>query len=250
MHEQFGEALDVELVFRDDAPVGGASHCGKHGGVTGIAAEDLDDHEALVRAGGSAKAIDELQSARDTSAESNAIVRAGHIVVHGLGDGDDLEAFFMQADAIAEGVIAADGNESVDAEPGEILENFGREIVFLQVEGVLQVGGNAGLADAAGIRSGGVEESAAGTGGAIDNFLREHQKIIGIVVVLFADHVDEAGPTVTEADNLIAFMKRADSYSADRGIQAGNVAAAGQDADDTLLCVEVRHDSRVVPSEK
>src|SRR5260370_25158595 len=194
--------LDIKFGVGDDGAIGGASHCGKHGGEAGVAAEDFEDHEALVRAGGSTEAIDHLDGAGDAGAEADAVVGAGDIVVHGLGNADDFEALFVKANAIAERVVAADGDESIDAKPGEILEDFGSEVVLLSGEFVLEMRGDAGFADAAGIGAGRVEKSAAGSAGAIDDVFVEKEEIVGIVVILLANHVDEVVTALANADNM------------------------------------------------
>ena len=190
VHEKLGEALDIEFVFGDDTTVGGAGHGREHCGVTSVATKDFDDHEALMRASRGAEAVNKLQSARDAGTEADAVVRAGDVVVHGLGNGDDLETFFVKADAVAKRVITANGDERVNAEPCQIFEDFGGEVIFLEVEGIFQMGGHARLADAARIRARGVEESTTGARGAVDDFLGENQEIVGIVVIFFADHID------------------------------------------------------------
>jgi len=131
--------LDIEFVFGNDAAIGGTGHGGKHGGEAGVAAEDFEDHEALVGAGGGAQAVDHLDGARDARAEADTVVGAGDVIVHGLGNANDLEAFLVEANAVAEGVVAADGDKRVDAEPGEILEDFGSEVVLFGGEFVLEM---------------------------------------------------------------------------------------------------------------
>src|SRR6266404_1466801 len=86
-----------------------------------------------------------------------------------------------------------------------------------------------------------MEESAAGASGAIDDFFGKDQIIFGVVVGFVAHHFDQAAPTVAEADDLIAFAERAESDAADCGVEAGDVAAAGENADDALLGVDVCH---------
>src|SRR5271168_4863763 len=86
-----------------------------------------------------------------------------------------------------------------------------------------------------------MEKSAAGACGALDDFLCENQKIVRIVVILLADHVDEAGPAMAEADDLIALMKRADSNAADGGIETRDVATSGENADNAFFGVDVCH---------
>src|SRR5260370_26530443 len=103
------------------------------------------------------------------------------------------------------------------------------------------MGGDAGLGDAAGIGPGRVEESATGAPGAIDRLFVKEEKIVRVVVILLADHIHKAGPAMTNADNLVAFADGAKSDAADGGIQAGNVAASGEDADDAALGANVSH---------
>src|SRR6266478_5913221 len=248
--EQLGEPLDIELVLGNDAAISGAGHGGKHGGKAGVAAKDFKDHEAFVGTGGSAEAIGQVDGAGDAGAEADAVIGAGNVVVHRLGNPDDFDAFLKQADGVAEGVVAADGNEVIDAEPSKVLEDIGSEVVLVGGIGVFKVSRNAGLADAAGIGARRVQKGAAGATGAVDDFFGEHQEVVGVVVVLIADHFDEAGPAVTNADDFVAFAKSAKGDGADGRVEAGDVAAAGEDADDAFLDVDISHDCRINLSER
>jgi hypothetical protein len=147
-----------------------------------------------------------------------------------------------QAESIAKCVIAADRDERVDAEPGEIFENFGSEIVPVGGEFAREVGGEVGLADAARIGAGRMEEGAAGMASAIGDCFVDDEKIVGVVVVLFANHVDEAGPATADADDLIAFSNGTKGDAADRGIEAGNVTATCEYADDPFFGFCVCHE--------
>src|SRR5438874_3928247 len=86
-----------------------------------------------------------------------------------------------------------------------------------------------------------MKKGAAGAARAIDGFFVQKEEIVGIVVVLLADHVYQAGPAMTNANDLIAFAQGAESDGADSGIEAGNVAAPGEDADDPFLGLDVCH---------
>src|SRR5260370_40860100 len=101
--------LDIEFVLRNDAAIGSAGHGRKHGGETRVTAENFDDHETLVGAGGGAQAIDHLNGARDAGAETYAVIGAGGIVVHGLGVADDCEAFLLETNTVAKCVVATAG---------------------------------------------------------------------------------------------------------------------------------------------
>ena len=120
--QQLGQAIDVEFVFRDHAAVGSAGHGGQHGGETRHSARNFQHQEALVRAGDGAQAVGHLDGAGDAGAEADAVIGAGHIIVHRLGDGDDFEAFLVQAHAIAQGIIAADGDQVIDAQEIQVLQ--------------------------------------------------------------------------------------------------------------------------------
>src|SRR5713101_8553678 len=246
--EQFGEMLDIEFVFGNDAAISGAGHGGKHGGEAGVAAEDFEDHETLVRTGGGAEAVDHLNGARDAGAEADTVVGAGDVVVHRFRNADNFEAFLVETNAVAERVVAADGDQRINAEPGEILEHFGSEVVLLGGESLPEMSGNAGLAHAAGIGAGRMEKGAAGAAGAIDDLFVEKVEVVGVVVILLADHVHEEGPAMSNANDLIAFADGAKCYAADGGIETGNVAASGEDADDAFLGVDVSHDSSIALS--
>src|SRR6266478_6346506 len=243
--EQFGEMFDIEFVLRNDAAIGGTGHGGKHGGETRVPAEDLNHHETLVRAGRGAETVDHLNGACDAGAEADAVVGAGNIIVHGLGNADDFEAFFVEANAVAKRVVSADGDESVDAQPSEIFEDFRGEVVFLSGEFVFQMRGDAGLGDAAGIGAGGMQKSPAGASGTINGLIVEEEEIVGIVVILLTDNIHESGPAVANADDLMAFAQCAKRDATDGGVETGNVAASGEDADHAFLVVDVCHDSRL-----
>ena len=73
-----------------------------------VAAEDLDDREALVRAGARAQLVDEVHGPRDRGREPDAVVGAVDVVVHRLRDGDDGDALLVQPQRERERVVAAD----------------------------------------------------------------------------------------------------------------------------------------------
>jgi len=120
-------------------------------------------------------------------------------------------------DGVAQSVIAADGDEVINAEPGEIFQDFGVRSFLSASWAFFKMSGDAGLADAARIGARGVEKSTAGTPGAIDDFFRERQEIVAVVVVLVANHFDQASPSVANADDFETFTERAKSNGADSG---------------------------------
>ena len=90
-----------------------------------------------------AQAVGHLDGAGDAGAEADAVIGARHIVVHGLGDCDDLDALAVQPHAVAQGVVAADGDQVIDAQPVQVLQDFGRQIVDVLFIGILQMRGHA-----------------------------------------------------------------------------------------------------------
>ncbi len=101
IHQQLGQPVDIEFVFGDHTAMGGACHGREHGGKAGISSKDLQDHQALVRAGYGAQAVGQLDRAGHTGAETDAVIGARNVVIHRLRDGNDLHAFLVHADAIA-----------------------------------------------------------------------------------------------------------------------------------------------------
>src|SRR6267142_6372224 len=106
------------------------------------------------------------------------------------------------------------------------------------------MGGYVGLAYAPGIGARGMEKRAARAAGAIDDFFVQQNKVVGIVVILFADQVHEPGPAVANADDLISLAQSAERDATNRGVQTRYVAATGEDANDTFSGVDVCHECR------
>jgi len=82
-----------------------------------------------------------------------------------------------------------------------------------------------------------VEEGAASATGTIHFRLRQLLHTFGIVGALLSVVADESGQASTEADDAVAFAQCADRDRSDRGIETGNVAAAGENRD----CLLFRH---------
>src|SRR6266436_2496744 len=133
-------------------------------------------------------------------------------------------------------------SDLLNAKPREVFQNFGSEIVFLGREFVLEMRGHAGLADAAGIGARGMKKRAARAAGAIDDFFVQQNEVVGIVVILFADHVHKPGPAVPNTDNLIALAQSAERDATNRRVQTGHVAASGENANDAFLGADVSHE--------
>ncbi len=87
--------LNVKLVFRNDTPVGSTGHCGKHGCETCISSENLKYHDTFMRTGRGTQGIGHLYGTGDARAETNAVISSRNVIVHGLGNGHNLDALFV-----------------------------------------------------------------------------------------------------------------------------------------------------------
>src|SRR5258708_12053132 len=105
--KKLSELINFKVVFGDDAGVGGYRHSGEHGGETCVAAENLQDHEAFVRARGGTQAVGQMNRARHASAETDAVIGPRNVVGHGLGDADHFKAFLVEPDGAGETVYPA-----------------------------------------------------------------------------------------------------------------------------------------------
>jgi hypothetical protein len=211
------------------------------GGEPGVPAEDLDDKKALMRTRCRSQRMGQADGARETGAESYAIVRAGNVVVHGLGDADDLDALGVKMNGVAERVVAADGDKAVDAQKFNVLQNFFGEVVDFVFIFIAQMGRHVDIGDGAGAGARSVEEGPAGPSGPVDDLFGQDQEMLSVGSLFVSDDIDEAGPAASDADHPIPFMDGPQGDGADGRVQPRHVAASGQDADNAFFCFHVHH---------
>src|SRR5919197_3979102 len=185
-----------------------------------------------------------MDSARHRRAEADAVIGAGHIVVHRFRDRYDFQSFLVEANAITQGVIAANRDEKIDAQPFQILQHFGSEIVFVGGIFVFEMRWNTGFLDAGRVGSGAMEKGATRTSGAIDNFFREELIVVAVVVILLANNVDQSCPATANPDYLITLANGTYGDGTYRRIEAWDVTSAGQNADHPFARVDTGHDCR------
>jgi len=158
------------------------------------------------------------------------------IVVHRFGDGDEWDAFFGKHLRVAERVVAADGNQVVQAETRDIVEHDGSEVEvvcvhaqFFQLRGC-HVRGRFPLLDADRIGARSVQYGAAGAVNAarVEAIERAQIKRVEVGAGL---HVRQALPAAADADDLEAELGGLVHHGLDDGIETGNVAAPGKNAD-------------------
>src|SRR5579863_3462969 len=240
-HQQLRELLNVEPMLGDDTAVRCTSHGGQHRGEARIASEYFDHQKAFVRAGRGPQAVRHLDRAGDAGTEPDAIIGPRNIVVHGLGDGDDAHSLLDQTHSVTERVVTADGNQVVDAQKVEIFQYLRSQIVVVAVERHLQMWGNGTFLHFTGVGARTVQERSTGAPGPVNNFLGQYLKIVAIVIIFFANHVDQACPSPTHTDHLVPFTNRPDGHGTDCRVQAGYVPTPGQDSDHAFSCAEIGH---------
>jgi hypothetical protein len=86
-----------------------------------------------------------------------------------------------------------------------------------------------------------MQERSASPARAVHQFLSQQLETFRIVMVVVADHLHQPGPSASKADNLITLSQGAKSYTANRWIQARNIASSGKNSDDTFFGVDVSH---------
>ena len=94
-----------------------AHHCDP----AGVAAHHLDDHDAVVRLRGRVQSVDRLGGDPDRGVEAERVVGRAEVVVNGLGHANDGNALGVQPCGDAQGVLAADGDERVDAKARQVV---------------------------------------------------------------------------------------------------------------------------------
>ena len=189
----------------DEDEVRAAGETAERRDPAGVAAHGLDDDDAVVRARGRAQAIERVGDDRDRGIEADAEVRLREVVVHGLRHADDRDALLVEPLRHAQRVVAADRDERVEAEPADAVEDGAPARVILSWIGARGPEDRAALAEYRG-----------------DVARHEHAR---------RGLAEEAGPAVPDPERLVPERGRAEDDGADRGVEPGCVATAGEDAD-------------------
>ena len=203
--DERADGLDVERLLGDEDDVGAAGEAGVQGDPARVAAHHLDDEHAVVRLGRGVQPVDRLHRDVDRGVEAEGEVGGVEVVVDRLGHADDVDAEVVQLGRDTERVLAADGDQRVDAEVGEVL------LDLLDAALDLERVGARGAEDGAAAR-----QDAA--------HLRDAE--------LAGRALERALPAVAEADELVAVLLDAlADHGPDDGVQAGAVAAPGEHSD-------------------
>ena len=206
--------VEVDRDLGDEDHVGAAGDAAHHGDPAGVAAHHLDDHDAVVRLGRRVEPVDRLGRDRDRGVEAERVVGAGEVVVDRLRDADDRElALVVEARRDAERVLAADRDERVELAVGEVL--------YDALDGALELER---------VRAARADDRPAARQDPRD--LRRAE--------LLEDRLDEAAPALAHRDHVPAGRIGPAHDRADDRVEAGAVAAAGEDAEAFRHAVEPR----------
>ena len=169
-----------------------------------VAAHDLGDHAAVVRLTGGPEPVDGFGGDLHGGIETEGVVGGVEVVVHGLGNADDLQAGVGEAFGGREGSFAADGDDGVDAQPVHV------GLDDLRAPAVLE-----------GVGAGRAKDGAALFGDASDERAGDGNDV----------PFNHAAPSVEEPHEFVAVDGNAfEDGAADDGVQSGAVAAAGEDS--------------------
>ena len=113
--EVVDDLVDVERALRDEDHVGAAGHAGVDGEPAGVTAHDLAHEDAVVRLRGRVQAVDRVRGDLHRGLEAEREVRRRQVVVDRLRHADDGDAVLVQLAGDAEGVLAADRDQRVEA---------------------------------------------------------------------------------------------------------------------------------------
>src|SRR5580698_2713921 len=238
-HQEFGDAIEIEGNFGDEAARGSDVRRVERG-ETGIAAENAEDADAFMRAERGALAVDSVFGTRDSGGEADAVFGTVDVVVHRFGNTDYGKAAAGEDGGEAERIVAADGDQAIDAEALKIFYDDRSEVVKFAVEGkFLQLVGGDVRGDFVGgdftwIGAGSVQPGAAAAVDGTRIFAGEltiEARFAGIGVI----HIGEAFPAFADAGDGAPHFGGAVNYRFDHGIQAGDVAAACQNANVVAL---------------
>ena len=200
------DLLDVEGPLGHEDRVGAAGQPAVGGDPAGVTAHHLDDDDAVVRLGRRVQAVDGVRGDLDRGLEAEGEVRPGQVVVDRLRHADARDALGRELARDAERVLAADGDQRVDAERVE------------------------GPAHALGARA--VRLEGVGARGAEDRAAAVQDAAGAVGVQLEALALQHAGPPVGEPEEGVAVHVDAlADDGTDDGVESGAVAAPGQKSD-------------------
>ena len=216
VEDLLGDLVDAVRDLRDQDHVGAAGDTRRQGNMAGVAAHDLQHHNAMVARGGRLQAVQRLGRHRACGVEADGQLGKADIVVDRLGHADDLQfAQLGQLAQNAEAAVAADDDDRIETEFAAAADDLGRAIL----DGAVHHG---------------VGERIALVGRAEDRAALAHHRTVEHLrrqhFVLKRSR-QQSCRTFPQADHCPTEYVGAVNRRADNGIEAGAVAAACENAD-------------------
>jgi hypothetical protein len=203
--ERGAHLLQVEGMLGDQDHVRATGQTRVQRDPSGAPAHHLDEHDAVVALGRAVKAIDRVGRHLHGGAEADRVVGARDIVVDRLRDADDLHALLGELGGRPERSLAADRHEPVHLK----IVQRGSDAL-----------GSFGLTH--GVDAGAAQDRPAAMQDAADR----------VAVELDGLTLHDPEPAVAEPDTFVTEdADRLADDAADRGVEAGAIAPAGEDAD-------------------
>ena len=232
------QPVEVEWRFGDEAA--GRCDVGRvQRGEAGVATEDPEHADALMRPERRALSIDELLRARDGRGEADAVLGPLNVVVHRLRHSHEAHPFAHEDLGERERVVATDRHEPIEAERLDVPQDQRSQVVDAVADGEarslrgIEMHGQPRLLQLLRIRARGVEDRAAGAVDGPRVLTIQRPDVLGVGLGA-GPHMRETFPSATDAEHLVAELRRAVDHALDHGIEAGDVAAAREDADAAL----------------
>ena len=232
LHQERGQAVDVERDLRDDRPVDAGQVRRDQRRLAAVTAEHLDHRQPLVGPGARAQLMHEVHRARDGRREPDAVVGAVHVVVHRLRDRDDRDRL---PGAAAGRTRACRRPRSGSARRARDARSRGARVPCGRA-GRRPRGPRPGTP--ARRRPSPSPDSSSTSGGRCRRSDRSSCTTPGSRCTLFLAIVagssgfdlEEPSPAAPDPHHLVTLGRRPHHDGLDRCVQPGNVAPAGQDA--------------------
>ena len=213
--DKFSDFLKGEGDFWEEDDVSSTGDAAPESDPAGVATHHFEDHHALVTFSGGVEAVEGIDNGADGAVEAEGEGGGAEVIIDGFWHANDGPAFPVELEAGGERAVAADDDESGDAEFVHgffgLGDDFGRDF------------GDVSLADFGSEMAfiGGAEDGAAEFEDADGVLGLEYGEIAGWQETLEA---------VAEADDFPAELVGGTDDAMDDGIESGAVAAAVEDS--------------------
>ncbi len=177
--------------------------------------------------------MDELHAPGHGGREADAVVGAVHVVVHGLGDGDDRDPFVVHSQPVGQGVVAADRDEDVDVLALQYLQHMIGDVMTAlrpDTSPLRNSGRESALILAGLVRE--VWRKVPPVRSTVRTVLGSRGKRLPATVESSAGFTrDEPAPSPADSHDLMALVGHAVHDRLDAGVETGDITSSSQNAD-------------------